>query len=44
MLITLYSLELNHEIQLQNVKLMVNQNSTSTISMHWQLLQDIRKP
>lgn len=30
----LYSLELNREIQLQNVKLMVNQNSASTISMH----------
>lgn len=42
MLVTLHSPELNHEIWPQNVKLMVNQNNTSTISMHWQ--RDIHKP
>lgn len=38
---TLHSLEPNHKIHLQNVKLLVNQNCTSSISVHSWFLQDI---
>lgn len=38
---TLHSLEPSHKIHLQNVKLLVSQNGTSSISVHWWFLHDI---